>query len=142
MLKDKKLIFTSLKQVKPHVFLRKGHPLSNCDVIYPHQLAAYPLISFSVDSNSVSFCPDNREFSKAKQIITLHDRSVAPHLISHTNGYNIGTGCIIDDMPGGNMISIPLGDNREMMNIGLISLKNEPLSDIAKKYLALVKNVL
>lgn len=141
LIKDKKLVFTPLKQFKPHVFLRKDHPLANCDIIYPSQLTVYPIIHFGIGSNSVSFTSECREFSSAKQIITLYDRSVAPHLISRTNCYHIGTGCIIDGMPGENMTSIPLGGTKEFMNIGWISLKNEPLSDMAKKYMDLVKDI-
>lgn len=141
-MKEKNLVFHPILRRYPHVFLGDNHPLAHNDVIYPEQLADYPLVTFGIGSNSVSFSKESKVFSSAKQMITLYDRSVAPHLLAKTNGYNIGTGCIIDDMPGGHMVAVPLGGSEELMDIGWISQKNKELSPLANKYLNLLADVL
>lgn len=141
-LKEKKMEFHKLIEIQPHVFLGKNHPLAKEEIIYPEQLADYPLIAFGMGSNSVSFSKESKTFSSAKQKITLYDRSVAPHLIAKTNGYNIGTGCIIDDMPGDNMVSVPLGGTKEVMNVGWVCSKDSEPTAITTRFFEIVNEVL
>ena len=47
ILDGRNLEFFGLVRIRPHVFLRRGHPLAQCAAVTPEQLRAYPSVVFT-----------------------------------------------------------------------------------------------
>ena len=51
----KKLVFTELLKANPHIYIRKEHPLANCETISLEDLAQYPYVSYEQGEHNNSF---------------------------------------------------------------------------------------
>ncbi|MCM3444141.1 hypothetical protein AB3Z07_26825 (plasmid) [Metabacillus halosaccharovorans] len=47
----------------------------------------------------------------------MTDRGTMNNLLSNTDGYNLGTGCIVNNYMNPNIISIPLEDEDQLIQV-------------------------
>ena len=138
---SKNLAFTSLATVKQHVFLRKEHPLAHCKTLHFEQLKTYPYLSYQQEDTLLHFAEERLHVDDIQQLIYVTDRGTMNNLLANTNGYNIGTGCIVPGYMNPNIISIPLHEE-QLLQIGFIRRHDAPLTEELLVYLDFMKKAL
>ncbi|MBP2655834.1 MAG: LysR substrate binding domain protein [Firmicutes bacterium] len=116
---SKSLIFTPLASLRQHVFLRKEHPLANLKSITLEQLENYPYLTYQQDDVLLHFAEEVINIENIERIVFLKDRAAMNNLLANTDGYNIGTGCIVNNYMNPNIIAIPLEDGN-LIQIGFV----------------------
>lgn len=122
------LVFTPLHSLKQHVFLRKEHPLANFNSITLEQLKNYPYLTYQQDDMLLHFAEEAINVENISKLVYLKDRGTMNNLLSNTDGYNLGTGCIVNNYMNPNIISIPL-EGSNLIQIGLVKRKDVFLSE-------------
>lgn len=117
------LVFTTLASLKQHVFLRKEHPLANFKSITLEQLRNYPYLTYQQDDVLLHFAEEAINLDNISKLVYLKDRGAMNNLLSNTNGYNLGTGCIVDNYMNSNIISIPL-EGSDLIQVGFVKRKD------------------
>lgn len=139
-LKSKCLEFNQLATVGYHAFIRIGHPLANQESVTIEELSNFPFISYEQESCSLNFAEEAIVLN-SKQSINVLDRATMNNIICNTNSYNIGTGILMKKIIENDIISIPISDLTDKIDIGWIrnknSLTNEATEfiDLCKKYI-------
>ena len=139
------LQFTPFYHFPPYVYLSRTHPLAKQHTITAAQLAPYPYIRYEQGGDPYQF---SEEFiiphAEAKQTIYVTDRSTLFSFLKNTQGYNVGTGCLIPSIADAHIVSIPLDvDNADnTMEIGWLKKKNTILSREMKEYVQDMKEAL
>lgn len=122
------LEFTTLALLKQHVFLRKEHPLANLKSITLDQLKNYPYLTYQQDDVLLHFAEEVINVDNISKLVYLKDRGAMNNLLSNTDGYNLGTGCIVANYMNPNIISIPL-EGSNMIQVGYVKRKDVFLSE-------------
>lgn len=122
------LVFTPLASLKQHVFLRKEHPLANLRSITLEQLKNYPYLTYQQDDVLLHFAEEAINVDNIGKLVYLKDRGTMNDLLSNTDGYNLGTGCIVDNYINPNIISIPL-EGSNLIQVGFVKRKDVFLSE-------------
>lgn len=120
---SKSLLFTPLASMKQHVFLRKEHPLAHFKTIALEQLENYPYLTYQQDDVLLHFAEEVVNVDNIRKRVYLQDRGTMNNLLSHTDGYNLGTGCIVNHYMNPNIISIPLQEG-SLIQLGLVKRKD------------------
>jgi len=137
ILSDKHIEFHELYTVKPHVFLRKTHPLATKSIIYPKDLAPYPMVVYEQDPGDY-LGEELSAVENPNKVITTQDRGTTNNIIANTDSYNIGSGYIFPKIIPHEITSVPLAINDEMQ-IGWIKLANRNMTDDITDFVALLK---
>lgn len=147
MLRDQDLEFHSLVSSNAYVYLWKGHPLAAEDSIGMSQLEPYPCLSFEQGRQESVFLAEEILSEKDyPRVIRGCDRATMLNLMQGLNGYMLCSGIIMDELNGGDYISIPFRDDalnhNTEMEIGYIVKRHYVLSDIGEIYLNEVRKCL
>ncbi len=138
---SKNIEFNSLAIVNLHAFIRKNHPLARQKTVTLDELSKYPFISYEQENNSLNFSEEAIVIN-AKQSVNVLDRATMNNIICNTDSYTIGTGFLIEGIIEQNLISIPIHDINEKMNVGWIKIKNFSLAAETKEFIDLCyKNI-
>ena len=141
-LAKRKVSFNSVLNVSPHVFLRKGHPLSNNNVLTEDILKDYPYVSYAQGENSSSFFAEEvTDVPTADKQIEISDRATLMNVLMLTDSFTVGTGIMPSALNKGDIISIPL-ESDEKYIIGYLLNQERKLTDIAKKFLEKLESTL
>ncbi|MDQ7093580.1 LysR family transcriptional regulator [Desulfosporosinus sp. PR] len=116
---SKSLIFTPLASLKQHVFLRQEHPLAHLHSITLEQLESYPYLTYQQDDILLHFAEEVIDVDNIGKLVYLKDRGAMNNLLANTDGYNLGTGCIVTNYMNPNIISIPL-ERGNLIQLGLV----------------------
>lgn len=142
MFEEKKLVYKSLANVRPYIFLRDNHPLAGSEMIDIKNLYEYPMIIYEQDETTI--LPE--EFTSLpghKQVIYTKDRGTTLSIIANSNAFNIGTGCIDPYSGFPNIKSIKLYNPEKLsMDIGYIYKSSHKLTELSKEFINLTKNEL
>lgn len=122
---SKALTFTPLALLKQHVFLRKEHPLAHFKSVTLDQLKKYPFLTYQQDDVMLYFAETAINVDDIGKVVYLQDRGAMNNLLSNTDGYNLGTGCIVNNYMNDNIISVPL-DGGNQIQVGFVK-RNEVL---------------
>lgn len=106
----KSLGFTAIATIPQHVFLRDEHPLATFETLTYEQLKPYPYLSYQQDDPMLHFAEDHLRINDLNQLVYVTDRGTMNNLLSKTDGYNIGTGCIVEGFMDQNITSVPLAE--------------------------------
>ncbi len=134
------LIFTPLKSVKLHAFLRKEHPLSGEAVLTLSQLKNYPCLTYLQDDSSFHFAEESLVVENPEKLIYIKDRGATNNLLSNTDSYNIGTGLLIPRYMEPNILSIPI-EGGEQLTVGWIKRYDTYLSDVMETYIQYLEDI-
>jgi DNA-binding transcriptional LysR family regulator len=135
ILKENSLEFMELFKCKTYVYLWKGNPLADLELITLKDLEEYPCLSFDQGmNNSFYFAEEVLSANEYKRIIKANDRATILNLMVGLNGYTLCSGIICEELNGNDYKAIPL-DSDELMSIGYITRKNTSMSQLGKKYL-------
>lgn len=131
--------FTELFDCGIYVFLWKGNPLAQKELIEFEDLKDYPCLSFEQgDENSFYFAEEVFSTYDYKQIIKTDDRATILNLMIGLNGYTLCSGIICNDLNGNEYAAVPLHTD-EKMHIGYIKKKGMPLSRLGERYISELK---
>lgn len=135
---SKSLMFTPLASLKQHVFLRKEHPLAHYPSITFEQLRDYPYLSYQQDDMLLHFAEETLNVNNIEKLVYVTDRGTMNNLLSNTNGYNLGTGCIVNNYMNHNILSIPLEENH-LIQVGFVKRNDVFLTEELLIYLDFLK---
>jgi len=116
---SKSLLFTPLASMKQHVFLRKEHPLAHLTSISLERLRNYPYLTYQQDDVLLHFAEEAINVDTINKLVYVKDRGAMNDLLSNTDSYNLGTGCIVNNYINPNIISIPL-EGSTMIQVGFV----------------------
>jgi DNA-binding transcriptional LysR family regulator len=136
-LKSKGLEFHQLATVGYHAFIRTGHPLAKQESVTLEELSSFPFVSYEQESYSLNFSEEAIVLN-SKQSINVLDRATMNNIICNTNSYNIGTGILMKKIIENDIISIPISDLTDKIDIGWIGNKHS-LTKEAKEFIELCK---
>lgn len=141
-LSGRKLSFTPVLTVKPHVFVRKGHPLAGYAQLTEEQLKAYPYVSYAQgENNSAYFTEELIEGVVADKHIEISDRATLMNVLMVTDAYTVGTGVMPSALNRGDIVSIPLQSDA-CYDIGYILNVERNISDMMQKFIDRMESVL
>lgn len=131
---SKSLIFTPLLLMKQYVFLRKEHPLAHLKSITLEQLRDYPYLTYHQDDIPLYFAEEFIDVNSITKLVYLKDRGAMNNLLSNTDGYNLGTGCIVENYMNPNIISVLLEGHKEIQ-VGLVKRYDQILPEEISVYI-------
>lgn len=138
-LDERKLVFHELFTSKPHVFMRKTHPLSKKAAVKLNDLKKYPRLNFVQGSYESAYWSEELFSSEnADKHIRVSDRGAIVNLMIGMNAYTISSGIFPRYLQGDEIIAIPL-DEDECMHIGYILNEKQHLSDLGAIYIEEIK---
>jgi len=133
-LSKKGLVFTPFIKAMPHVFVRKGHPLSQYQRITLSQLREYPSLSYEQGEHSTSFFTEELVGLSGDRQVEISDRASLMNVLLATNCYTIGTGIMPSLLNEGRIVSIPLSSD-DYYSIGYLTRGDKTLSPLAKEFI-------
>lgn len=133
-LSKKGLVFTPFIKAMPHVFVRKGHPLSQYQRITLSQLREYPSLSYEQGEHSTSFFTEELIGITGDRQVEISDRASLMNVLLATDCYTIGTGIMPSLLNEGRIVSIPLSSD-DYYSIGYLTRGDKTLSPLAKKFI-------
>lgn len=129
------LEFHALMDCHIYVYLWKGHPLANQQLISLEELEEYPCLAFDQgNNNSFYFAEEVLSTYDYKQLIRGNDRATLLNLMVGLNGYTLCSGIICEDLNGSDYCAVKL-DSDEVMTIGYLVRKGSVISPLGKKYI-------
>ncbi len=142
LLKENHLVFNSLFEADPHVFISSAHPLAGRKMVTLEDLDDYPFLAFEQgEYNSFYFSEEILSTVPHKKTIHVSDRATLFNLLIGLNGYTICSGVLNSDLNGDNIISVPL-ETEEKMLVGWIANEKAHLSTIASDYIVELKRLI
>lgn len=140
-LEQGELVAQSLGTFKTHIFLRQRHPLAQQEEIKVEELAAFPQVRFTQDGNNFPyFYEDLIEIPEQESVIYTSDRGTLMNIVLETDAYASGSGIVIGEIKE-YLRLIPLADS-PMNELYVIYSGKQPLSDIAKKFITSIQQVM
>lgn len=134
-MEKRKLDFTVLATVKPHVFIQDNHPLADREIITKEDLAPYPYVKYfqGLDDNRF-FTEDLIDNSDAKQVITITDKMSNRSFNRYIHSYSLGSGIKAEKSSSSGVVTIPY-DSDEEIEIGYVVVKDRLLSPICQEFI-------
>ena len=137
-LNSKGLIFTPIKDAKPHVYLRKGHKLAGASLIEPADLKEYPCLSFEQGEHSASLFTEEIGNVNTDRQVHITDRASLMNVMLATDCYTIGTGMMPSELNLGRIVSIPY-QSEEYYILGYILREDKNIFDLLEQFIAMLK---
>ena len=141
-LSRRKLAFTPLLEVRPHVFFRKGHPQEGKKLLAIGDMKDFPYVSYEQgEHNSDYFTEELMDASYIPKHIEISDRATLMNVLLLTDAYTVGTGMMPSALNKGDIVSVPL-DTQERYHIGYILNKERKTAEFTLKFIERLKAAL
>ena len=132
----RRLSFTPVLTVKPHVFFRRAHPLADRERLTYEELKTYPYVSYEQgDQNSAYFTEELTDAANIDKQIEISDRATLMNVLLITDAYTVGTGIMPSALNKGDIVSVPL-DSPERYIIGYILSDERSVSQMTQQFIA------
>lgn len=119
-----------------YVYLWKGHPLAQKELISMSELDDYPCLIFEQgEHNSFHFAEEVLSSYDYRRVIRVDDRATMLNLMIGLNGYTLCSGIMCEELNGSDYRVIRL-DSDEIMNIGYIAKSGLELSELGQRYVS------
>nr|WP_283808934.1 LysR family transcriptional regulator [Vagococcus allomyrinae] len=142
LLKEHHLVFHSLFEARPHVFISSVNPLAEQEFVTLADLEAYPYLSFDQGVyNSFYYSEEILSTIAHPKAIRVSDRATLFNLLIGLNGYTISTGILSTALNGTNIVAIPLKVD-EVIQVGWIANAKTQLSRLGELYIHKLTSVL
>ncbi len=129
------LEFHEILECGIYVYMWKGHPLADRELLTLEELADYPCLSFEQGNyNSFYFAEEVLSTYDYKQFIKANDRATMHNLMVGLNGYTLCSGILCEKLNGSEFCAVKLKSD-ERMTIGYLVRKGVAVSPLGKKYL-------
>ena len=144
ILREKNLTFQPLVDIRPRVFLRKGHPLSGERAVRLEQLYAYPYAVFTQSDSNYHFAEEavvgtGAEFDR---VVSVSDRATAYNVMAHTDCVSTGSGVLPDGYGDDRLMTLPLIGDVPDMRLGVIQPRDVPLTDYGQQFVDILQHTL
>ena len=144
ILREKNLTFQPLVDIRPRVFLRKGHPLSGERAVRLEQLYAYPYAVFTQSDSNYHFAEEavvgtGAEFDR---VVSVSDRATAYNVMAHTDCVSTGSGVLPDGYGDDRLMTLPLIGDVPDMRLGVIRPRDVPLTDYGQQFVDILQHTL
>lgn len=141
-LEEKNLVFNPLVTLRPHVFLRRGHPLSGHASLTTEQLRHYPQVVFAQAESNLSFAEEavagtGVDFDR---MVCVSDRATAYNVMAHTDCVSTGSGILPPGYSDERLTAIPLEDSRDM-RLGYIHRRRYSLSPMERRFVESLRGI-
>ena len=134
-LSGRKLSFTPVLSVMPHVFLRKDHPLAGHEKLTIGELKEYPYVSSAQgEHTSGYFTEELMDASAVDKHIEISDRATLMNVLMVSDAYTVGTGMMPSALNRGDIVSIPLVSDASYY-IGYILNEERKVSPMTQKFI-------
>ena len=141
-LSRRKLSFTPVIAVDPHVFMRKSHPMADKAKLTVGELKNYPYVSYEQgEHNSDYFTEELMDDTYMDKHIEISDRATLMNVLLVTDAYTVGTGIMPSALNGGDIVSIPL-DTEERYHIGYILNEERKISPMTEDFISRLEGAL
>ena len=138
----KKLSFTPILNVSPHVFFRKDHPLALQSSLSFSDLKDYPYVSYEQgEHNSTFFTEELMDAAYIHKHIEISDRATLMNVLMLTDSYTIGTGIMPSALNKGDIVSVPF-ESDDFYVIGYLLNEERKISDITQKFILQMEEAL
>lgn len=141
LFEQENLSYQVMWEFQPTLFVRRGHPLANKDLVKYEDLRAFPAITFEQNNHNELLTEHPLEIQANDQKIVVSDRMSAINIIVGSNAYLTGAGIMTNRITDNHIHSVPL-QTSEKHYICWIAQKNIELSTNAKKYLKIAEDTL
>lgn len=140
LLAQKGIEFTPLRQFPPCVYLGHNHPLKDAKSLTIEDLQEYPYIKYYQGNDSYQYAEEVSVHGlQDNRTLVVSDRSTILRLLSCTDAFTIGCGCLLPDITKNRILSIPLEGAFDLINIGWIRLKNSNMTPAMMEYVELLE---
>lgn len=141
-LEEKNLEFEPLAALHPHVFMRKGHPLSGRESVTVEDLRAFPHVVFTRSENNLNFAEEavagaGLDFDR---MVYVNDRATIYNVMVHTDCVSTGSGILPAGYSDERLAAVPLAEQRDM-RLGLIRRRGHTASALEKEFVALLRGI-
>lgn len=134
-LSKRKLSFTPVRMVSPHVFFRKDHPLATRERLSIEELKDYPYVSYEQgENNSAYFTEELLDARFIDKHIEISDRATLMNVLLVTDAYTVGTGIMPSALNKGDIVSVPL-DSDTSYHIGYILNEERNISEMTQSFI-------
>lgn len=139
LLAKKEMEFHPLGAFTSCVYVRRNHPLAQETAVSTDQLLPFPYVRYEQSGDSSNFSEESLVLDQAAKCIFVTDRSTMLSLIKNTDAYNIGSGCLLSNIIDPEIITVPLQNDGDTMQIGWIKLKRTTLPPEAEEYVRMME---
>lgn len=134
------LTFVPLFNAKPHIFVRREHPIAKLPVVSKENIKKYPYVSYEQgEHNSYFFTEEITNIYGEKQV-EISDRASLMNVLLATDSYTIGTGIMPSLLNEERIVSIPF-ESEDFYTIGYILRVDRNLSELAKTFIEMLKTL-
>lgn len=135
-LQNKEISFVPIFKVAPHVFMRKGHPLSVKSCLTYEDLVNYPYLSYDQGANKAAwFTEEMISGNYTGKHIVISDRATLMNVLLKTDAYTVGTGMMPSALNEGKIISVQLEGNF-FYNVGYITKNDRKPTSILERFIS------
>ena len=147
LLRSSDLEFHPLINCDTYVYLWKGHPLAEREVIRFEDLREYPCLAFEQgDAASFYYSEEILSTEEYQRVIKACDRATMLNLMVGLNGYTLCSGIICEELNGSDFLAVPFAQDSVkgsgMMEIGYVTRRKTGLSSIGAMYIGKIKEYL
>ena len=139
-LANQDLSFTSLGEFPTQVFLRRGHPLADRQVLTQADLEGYPQVRCRQEKSGLHFDEDTLEVLDNQTIMYSNDRGTVMNLLTASDAYASGLG-IVNGFIKEQIVLIPLADS-PVHTLGYVTNNKRKNTPIMEAFIARVKESL
>lgn len=141
-LEEKNLVFEPLVTLSPHVFMRRGHPLSQESSLSLEQLLSYPHVVFTQSDSNLNYAEEAVYGSGADfdRMVYVSDRASIYNIIAHTDCVSTGSGVLPPGYADETLIAVPLRDASDM-RLGTIRQRQHKLSAVEKRFIEILRRI-
>ncbi|MBQ0037667.1 MAG: LysR family transcriptional regulator [Clostridiales bacterium] len=143
ILESKNLEFHELVKVRPHVFMRKGHPLAGEESVRLEQLRQYPYVVFTQKESNLHYAEEAVVGTGAdfNQVVYVSDRATIYNVMAHTNCVSTGSGILPMGYGDERLVTIPLAEPVDDMRLGYIKLRGLPLDEQSDRFIGILEQI-
>lgn len=134
----KGLSFTPVFKTRPHVYVRREHPLAQQTGITAESLKGYPCLSYEQGEHNNSFFAEELGNPNTDKQVQISDRASLMNIILATDGYTIGTGVMPSALNEGRIVSIPY-ESDDDYTVGYLLREDRNPSELAKEFIDMLK---
>lgn len=139
-LEEKNLVFEPLITLHPHVFMRKGHPLSSESSLTLDRLRLYPHVVFTQSESNLNYAEEAVYGSVLdfERLVYVSDRASIYNIMVHTDCVSTGSGVLPEGYADERLIAIPLKDACDM-RLGYVYRRMHRLSDAEQRFIEILR---
>ena len=134
ILSKNEIEFTPLAEFGAHVYLRKTHPLAHFAELTEEQLMPYPYVCYEQGEESQYYAEECVVWENTAKTVYVADGLTMYGLLHNTDSYTIGSGILMPGITDPEIITIPLRNRVDRMQIGWIKLRGVAMQPEMEEY--------